>query len=243
MLNSLTSIGNSKGIRSYTSPPFTGSLRITQNGGFALADASINLGTGPFTIEFWVKPITDTTVTNQQTFIGFGNSGCGVVIERPNNTSQFVVAFRSSQGDYFRHHTALPTAIGFVNVIVQRDPNSNIRIWVDKYQNPFRILGQFSLSLDATSLNIGRMFKNTDGEASIPDTIITSIRVSNIERYSSTLSPIPIEQIPKEAVQDANTIIAFNFRFNAGIINSYLKSEDGNVTLINNGVTIDSLHP
>ena len=220
MLSLLSSVGT-PATKSFGAAPLTGKVQF--NGSNYLSTAqNLAIGTGQFTIEFWVKP--QRANINQQGYFGTGNGSAGWAIYM-SYAQDNRISFKIENG--LNHNSNyIPTANEWIHVAVQRNGSNRIQIYING------VLQYTSSANDTTNLTttsgyvLGRAYATASFGNVQSGTQMTAVRLSNIARYSANFTPTQT-QIP----HGTNTYAVFNFKDSS----TFLSTENNAYSLTNNG--------
>ena len=219
MLCVLNSLGTPH-TKSFGVPKLSGKVQF--NGSNYLSTTqNLAIGSGQFTIEFWLKP--QRANTNQQGYVGSGNGSSGWAIYM-SYAQDNKISFKI-EGGTNHLSSSIPTAGSWMHIAVQRNGANRIQIYIDG------VLNYTSATTDTSNLTttlgyvIGRAYSTVAGVNAQNGTQIAGLRMSNIARYSANFTPSQ-NQIP----HGTNTYAVFNFKSSS----TFLQTENNAYSLTNN---------
>lgn len=219
MLCALNSLGTPH-TKSFGVPKLSGKVQF--NGSNYLSTTqNLAIGSGQFTIEFWLKP--QRANTNQQGYVGSGNGSSGWAIYM-SYAQDNKLSFKIENGTNHLS-THIPTAGSWMHIAVQRNGANRIQIYING------VLNYTSATTDTSNLTttlgyvIGRAYSTVAGVNAQNGTQIAGLRMSNIARYSANFTTSQ-NQIP----HSGNDYAVFNFKSSS----TFLQTENNAYSLTNN---------
>lgn len=224
-LNSTASL-YSKDLSENNGTPFTGKIQFNSENWLSTVN-QVNIGTGDFTIECWVKIVTNPGVP--QGTIGLGNDGnsFALIFHGPSGN----IAFETGIGVSYitRLSTVNLPQNQWVHVAVIRDSAKFIKIYqngTNVYTSPTTVTTSFSTGTQGYV--IGRQYADLAGNNMGNGCQLTGIRISNFGRYTANFTP-SATQMPHSAQDYA----VFNFKTSGNC----LSTENNAYTMVNNSPT------
>lgn len=220
MLCALNSLGTPH-TKSFGAPRLNAKIQF--NGSNYLSTTqNLAIGSGQFTIEFWLK--AQRANINQQAYVGSGNGSTGWAIYM-SYAQDNKISFKI-EGGTNHLSSSIPTAGSWMHIAVQRNGANRIQIYIDG------VLNYTSATTDTSNLTttlgyvIGRAYSTVAGANAQSGTQITGLRMSNVARYSANFTTSQ-NQIP----HSGNDYAVFNFKSSS----TFLQTENNAYSLTNNG--------
>ncbi len=205
--------------------PFTGKIQFSGESWLSTLN-QVNIGTGDFTIEFWVNIVTNPG-TNQG-IIGLGNSSNNFAVMYSGSGSSSKVRFETYMGatkTIYASTVNLPLN-QWVHIAVVRNSAKFIKL----YQNGINVYTSASAvntsySTGTQGYVFGRQYTDVAGNSIKNGCQLTGIRISTICRYTANFTPVA-NKIPHSVSDYA----VFNFHNST----NYLTTENGAYTMTSN---------
>lgn len=191
MINSLSSLGSSH--TKFFTPPVSGFAgRIQFNGANYLTKPTtqMNLGTGTFTIEFWIRNNASNS-GGTRGIVGFGTdtTGFAVCLNGAGATSKINLQTAYS-GSYntFASSVNFPFNTTWQHIALTRDSGGIFRIFQNGTATYTSVVA-ITTNLFGAGIAIGRQYLNIDGNYMTSGSEVTGIRISNLCLYTATFTP------------------------------------------------------
>lgn len=223
MFNSLVSLGTPH-TKSFfrTITPFAGKIQFNGENWLSTVN-QVNINAGDFTIECWVKIVTNPG--EPQGIVGLGNDGNSFALIYHGSSGN--IAFETGIGvSYITRLSTVSLPLNtWVHVAVVRDSAKFIKIYQAGtlvYTSPTTVTTNFATGTQGYV--IGRQYADLAGNTMKDGCQLTGIRMSNFCRYTANFIPVATPM-----AHTAQDYAVFNFKASG----TFLQTENAAYSMIN----------